>query len=220
MEEYKSILEDSISDIARGYAKPWYMTMQFILSADSKEELGDLIKYFKKEMRARRYRLNDLFYSQQEAFSSLFSLNVNTRRKILTPHETNNNVLAALYPFASNGLFDSRGVYLGDEVYSADPFYFDPKTKESGMRNSNVIAVAGMVGAGKTYTVSKILNWLKCTNTKQFIIDPLGDYHGFAMNYYKSRVIDMSSGKEGLINPLQVFSDQKSLKQSTMDFIG
>jgi hypothetical protein len=68
-----------------------------------------------------------------------------------------NDAIGAMYPFASNTLKDAKGVYLGDDTYSGEPFWFDLRTK-SKIRNSNVCLVCAKTGGGKTYTVSKIIN--------------------------------------------------------------
>jgi hypothetical protein len=44
------------------------------------------------------------------------------KKKICTYMELSNDAIGAMYPFMSNALKDERGVYLGYETYSGDPF--------------------------------------------------------------------------------------------------
>jgi type IV secretory pathway VirB4 component len=133
-----------------------------------------------------------------------------------------NDSIGAMYPFASNALQDPQGVFLGYESYSGEPFYFDLKIKQD-YRNSNVCLVCAKTGGGKTYTVSKICNWFKVigekSGMKQYIVDPLGDYSGFLVNYNNVARIDMTDAKNGLINPLQILDEEKDLTTHASEFV-
>jgi hypothetical protein len=144
------------------------------------------------------------------------------KRKQLTFGEMSSDSIGAMYPFVSNALKDERGVFLGYESYSGDPFYFDLKLKKD-YRNSNVLLVCARTGGGKTYTVSKLCNWFKAvgekSGMKQYIVDPLGDYSGFLANYNNARRIDMTDGAKGLINPLHIFDEEKDIQAHANEFV-
>lgn len=210
--EYVDAMTELIHDYARGLSKAWYVNIQFIISAPTLEELKKNVADFTKELKSvDRFTFELLDYKQFDALASIFSFKVAERKKVLTFGEMSNNVIGAMYPFSSNALKDEKGLFLGYDSYSGDGFWFD-LTKKEGYRNSNVCLVCAKTGGGKTYTVSKLINWFKATGEKnyfkQYIVDPLGDYNGFLKNYEGVDKIDMTDAKVGLINPLQILDEE------------
>lgn len=222
--EYVEAMNGLIHDFAVGASKAWYVNIQFIISAPTLKDLNVLSNDFIKELKTvDRFVFNTMDYYQYNVFHSIFDLNMSyhTRTKTLTFCEMSNDAIGAMYPFSSNALKDDRGLFMGREAYSQDGFWFDI-TKKEGDRNSNVCLVCGKTGGGKSFTISKICNWLKCVGDKryikQYIVDPLGDYNGFLHNYENVAKIDMTNKEHGLINPLQIMDEEQDITTKASEF--
>ena len=92
-----------------------------------------------------------------------------------------------------------------------EPVFFDIKTRDKNRVSSNVL-VFGKTGGGKTYNVSKQLNWLYLNNTKIFIIDPEAQFHHLAQ-YYGGEIIPIGKNNNYHINPLEIFDQDSDLME-------
>lgn len=150
------------------------------------------------------FTLNNLRYHQIKTFKEqLQSLPINTIRNNF--QEMALNSLVSSFPFVPQTIQDPHGLFLGFNTM-VEPVFFDVKVRNNvGRVNSNVL-VLGMSGFGKTYNVSKQLNWLYLNKTRIFIIDPEREYHHFA-KYYGGVILNIGIGSASRINPLEIFGD-------------
>lgn len=67
--------------------------------------------------------------------------------------------------------------------------------------------VLGRPGSGKSYTCKSIIAQLASCNTRVFILDPESEYGKLAQSF-GGKVLDVSSGKFGKINPFQIIRSE------------
>ena len=68
-----------------------------------------------------------------------------------------------------------------------------------------IIGITGKSGSGKSYCTKSLLANLASDNAKVFILDPENEYNNLANNL-KGRVLDVSSSKNGRINPFHIIA--------------
>lgn len=180
--------------------------------ANSKKELlekeSDLIKKFKKE----NYKLVSLKYRQLDAWKHMIPYNDSPIKNELL-REVTTSIIAESWPLINEEHFDENGLFFTDPRDFGEKIVFDPRKLDETRTNSNIFFLATS-GAGKTMTMSLMIDHNLKRGEKTFIIDPENEYE-FIANYYGGKVIDMAGGKIK-INPLQVLKnddfDSDSLK--------
>ncbi|WP_342263313.1 MULTISPECIES: Mbov_0397 family ICE element conjugal transfer ATPase [unclassified Spiroplasma] len=114
------------------------------------------------------------------------------------------STLGASYPFVTNNLNDSTGLFLGTGGYD-NPIFFDQSVRDKKRKNSNQLII-GTSGSGKSFLAKKELNWQISTGKKVIIIDPEREYQQLA-KYHDGVWIDVGKSTKGKINPLQIFNN-------------
>lgn len=96
-----------------------------------------------------------------------------------------------VFPLASIGLFDSDGIYLGNDK-RLNPVFLDIWKRDKYRTNSNFV-ILGQSGQGKTTCVRTIL--FQSHETKQIIIDPEDEYtfDDVLQENYEKIVLDQHS---------------------------
>ncbi len=157
----------------------------------------------KKEVRAmlkqQGFKYSELFSRQIDGFisSSLSKRDVVKGNLRGIPTST----LAATFPFISNSLQDSNGIYVGDNEY---PVFVDFFKRDRERVNSNMMVI-GKSGSGKSYATKTLLTNFAADNCKIFILDPENEYSDLTANL-GGKFIDVGSSMHGIINPFHVIS--------------
>lgn len=104
-----------------------------------------------------------------------------------------------MFPFVSNAIVDEEGLLIGENKL---PVFVDFMRRDTEHLSSNMI-VLGRPGSGKSYACKSIIAQLASCNTRVFILDPESEYGKLAKSM-GGKVLDVSSGKFGKINPFQI----------------
>ena len=173
----------------------------FILHGTSLEDLRKQEKVLITEMAKNGFLYDALKYEQLSVYQYLAK--AMPLKHALACQEISVTTLSASWPFNPVALDDQKGLLLGYNDFN-EPVFFDIKTRDAKGRVSSNALVLGMTGFGKTYNVSKQINWLILNNTKIFIIDPEREYHRLC-RYYNGHIIAIGKHEKARLNPLEVF---------------
>ena len=155
-------------------------------------------KYVRRKLREYGFRFSEMFGRQIESY---FSSNINTFNKTNFSRGLNSSIIASTFPFVSNAILDKNGILIGENKL---PTFVDFFRRDDERVNSNTVII-GKSGSGKSYCTKTLLANLASDNAKVFILDPENEYCNLAENL-KGRVLDVSSSKNGRINPFHIIA--------------
>lgn len=153
-------------------------------------------KYVRRKLRELGFKYSEMFGRQVESY---FSSNINTCNKTNISRGLNSSVIASSFPFVSNAILDENGLLIGENKL---PTFVDFFRRDDERVNSNTVII-GKSGSGKSYATKMLLANLASDNAKVFILDPENEYCNLANNL-KGRVLDVSSSRNGRINPFHI----------------
>ncbi len=153
-------------------------------------------KYVRRKLRELGFKYSEMFGRQVESY---FSSNINTYNKTKISRGLNSSVIASSFPFVSNAILDENGLLIGENKL---PNFVDFFRRDDERVNSNTVII-GKSGSGKSYATKMLLANLASDNAKVFILDPENEYCNLANNL-KGRVLDVSSSRNGRINPFHI----------------
>ncbi len=180
----------------------------FKIKGNSLTELKEQDNFLKNQIFKNNFTMNKCNYDQFKIFEN--QLTILSKKIIDNQQEISVDALSSCWPFIPNPLDDDKGQLMGFNEYN-EPIFFDAKLRDSKRVSSNIL-VFGKTGGGKTYNVSKQLNYLYLNNTKLFIIDPEAQFHQLA-NYYGGEIIPIGKNNKFCINPLEIFNTNKDLME-------
>ena len=124
-----------------------------------------------KGMQTRRanFREEELFISSLPLMQNHELIKKVARRNILT------SGLLSTYPFISSTIFDSKGIFIGTNIYNNSLVFIDRYNTEK-YKNAN-ICIFGTSGAGKSFYTKLLILRYKLLGIKQYIIDPDREYN-------------------------------------------
>jgi len=169
-----------------------------IITAYDKEKDTPNKKNVRRKLREYGFRFSEMFGRQIESY---FSSNINTYNKTNISRGLNSSVIASAFPFVSNAILDDNGLLIGQNKL---PTFVDFFRRDNERVNSNTVII-GKSGSGKSYATKMLLANLASDNAKVFILDPENEYTNLANNL-KGRVLDVSSSKNGRINPFHIIT--------------
>lgn len=111
--------------------------------------------------------------------------------------------LAALYSFTKNNFNDEDGCLLGEDDYTGLPVFYNPFVLNKGSRTSHNVAIVGTTGAGKSFTMKKLLIDEYARGEKIIIFDAENEYEKI-VKQNDGEYINLFSSEGGIINPLQI----------------
>ena len=155
-------------------------------------------KYVRRKLRELGFKFSEMFGRQIETY---FSTNINTYNKVNISRGLNSSIIASAFPFVSNAILDDKGLLIGENKL---PTFVDFFKRDDERVNSNTVII-GKSGSGKSYCTKTLLANLASDNAKVFILDPENEYNNLANNL-KGRVLDVSSSKNGRINPFHIIA--------------
>ena len=155
-------------------------------------------KYVRRKLRELGFKFSEMFGRQIETY---FSININTYNNFNISRGLNSSIIASAFPFVSNAILDDKGLLIGENKL---PTFVDFFKRDDERVNSNTVII-GKSGSGKSYCTKTLLANLASDNAKVFILDPENEYNNLANNL-KGRVLDVSSSKNGRINPFHIIA--------------
>ena len=169
-------------------------------------------KDIEKIFQNKSIKLNRLKYRQFEGLNS-FLPKINDSLSKDLAREIPSMTIANGYPFINNSIDDDNGVIIGKNWLDV-PIIFDQFKLDSNRKNHNML-VLGSSGSGKSYFTKKMINWFCMSNKKVFILDIEREYKDLTNNY-DGNWIDIGSGTNGIINPLQIIPSENNLSSNEM----
>ncbi|HCC06762.1 MAG TPA: conjugal transfer protein [Clostridiales bacterium] len=118
-------------------------------------------------------------------------------------------VVASLVPIGNTEMSHPGGIYLGNNLYTNSPVFFDSFIGPPLLTNP-MMAIFGMAGAGKSVTMKTIASRAAATGEWIIILDPENEYEKL-IKFLGGQYFEIKSGQFSGINPfeLEVEEDEK-----------
>ena len=88
------------------------------------------------------------------------------------PHQVTTANIGACYPFMAQGSLGTRGVYIGQDLYGAGGFCYDPWELYPHLITSPNMLVIGQLGKGKSANVKTYVDRQLVFGRRAFVMDP------------------------------------------------
>lgn len=197
MDDYMEL----VNRIDREHEKFTKMTVNFLVYAESKEELEKNIKELKTTLSSYGLYGTNLMFEQERALKMCLPtmyLDLEKQFGIDVPMLTT----ASTFPFIFQNLQDDGdSLILGNDGLGGLVF-FDLWKRTNKRNNSNAVIV-GKSGSGKSTLIKKLVRGNYGRGSKIIIIDPEREYKDLCDNV-GGCWIDCGTGISGIINPLEV----------------
>lgn len=167
-----------------------------IITAYDEKGKNTVKKQVRRRLREMGFGFNDMLGRQMDTY---LTSQICMTDKIHLSRGIHTSSLAAVFPFVSNAIVDEKGLLIGENKL---PVFVDFMRRDTEHLSSNMI-VLGRPGSGKSYACKSIIAQLASCNTRVFILDPESEYGKLAKSM-GGKVLDVSSGKFGKINPFQI----------------
>jgi type IV secretory pathway VirB4 component len=92
------------------------------------------------------------------------------------PHRVTTAHLGAAFPFMAQGSLGSRGVYIGEDLFGAGAFVYDPWELYPSVLNGQNALVLGRIGLGKSSWCKTYLWRQLAFGRHAVVLDPKGEY--------------------------------------------
>ncbi len=171
-----------------------------ILTAYDEKGKNTVKKQVRRRLREMGFMFNEMFGRQTDAY---LTSQICMADKLKLSRGIHTSSIAAVFPFVSNAIVDDGGLLIGENKL---PVFVDFMKRDTEHLSSNMI-VLGRPGSGKSYACKSIIAQLASCNTRVFILDPENEYGKLAQSF-GGKVLDVSSGKFGKINPFQIICSE------------
>lgn len=183
----------------------FYMSTMITISADSLKELNYKYEQLYKLLKLSDIRIRRCKYEIEQAFLSTLPLCSLDRNLV---NKTKRNVLSegasSCYPFTSFELCDDDGILLGENMKNSSLALmniFDTRKYSSAS-----IFIAGMTGAGKTYTLLLLAIRMRLKHIPVILIAPEKEHEFMRVtSAIGGQFIRFGSGSPQRINILDIF---------------
>lgn len=149
----------------------FYMQTLIEVTADDPEILEQRIKQVQNRCASMNLSIRRADYCHEQCFKSMLPLckldadiEKKARRNILTQGA------AAAFPFSSFELCDDKGILLGINLHNNSTVILD--NFNSDIYSNGNMAIFGMTGAGKTYTILLMAMRFRMSGVQVFVIAP------------------------------------------------
>lgn len=200
LQNQMSDYEELVNKIDRSNEKIVKICINFLVYANSREELETVKKEVKNSLISANLNGIDLMFEQENGFNMCLPLVADNLVKdygLPIPITT----FAASFPFVYETLQDEKdSVILGEDL-GGSIVTFD-LWKRTNKRNNSNMTVIGKSGSGKSTMLKKIIRGNYARGAKVIVIDPEREYKDICLSV-DGDWIDCGSGQAGIINPLE-----------------
>lgn len=183
----------------------YYVDVLITLNADSAGSILAKIREFKNEIKSEEMKVHGCEFIEDIAYLSTLPLNSldtkwignNSRRNVLT------SGLASFFPFISNEVSDSKGIYLGNNEEDGTVVLLDLFNRLI-YYNANV-SILGGSGSGKTFLIQTIALRYRKKQIPTYVITPLKGFEWRrACNEVGGAFIELSETSEHHVNIMDI----------------
>lgn len=155
-------------------------------------------KFVRRKLKEMGFKFTEMFGRQIDGYMTSL---ITKGNKTKISRGLNSSSIASCFPFVSNAILDENGILIGENKL---PTFVDFFKRDDDRVNSNMVII-GKSGSGKSFATKTILTGLASENSKVFILDPENEYGNLAKNL-SGKTLDVSSSKDGRINPFHIIS--------------
>lgn len=160
-----------------------------------------------KVIRHCKVKVDYCFGIQKEAYLNMLpykSLDGTVKRYNLIQMPC--TTVAGAFPFINKKVNDESGIYMG---YNRNTIFFDVFVRTAERLNGNMF-ILGESGAGKSFTLKKLITEYASRGTKIYILDPEDEYR-YVTERLNGNYLDVAGNQKTKINLLQVFPSLKDI---------
>ena len=197
-------LEDKIEkinelrdDILQNSQKIFECNFIITVIADTEEEIRESARKVYTCASESLVELTELRWQQFEGLKNCLPLGWND---LVIQRALTSESASLFTPFYSTELQDKNGLYMGLNLISKKPIFFDRKT----LTNQNAL-IAGTSGSGKSYLTKLLIEETLCKNPNDLviIIDPQSEYSNLVSAFGGTTIYIDNSGNS-IINPFDL----------------
>lgn len=166
-----------------------------IITAYDEKGKNTVKKQVRRRLREMGFGFNEMLGRQMDTY---LTSQICMTDKIHLSRGIHTSSLAAVFPFVSNAIVDEKGLLIGENKL---PVFVDFMRRDTEHLSSNMI-VLGRPGSGKSYACKSIIARLQVAIQECLYLIPEASTENFQK--YGGKVLDVSSGKFGKINPFQI----------------
>ena len=199
MEQQRKETREVLDDVVSKDQRLLFAVMTMVHTADTKEQLDSDTEEILTIVRKRLCQMSVLRYQQIEGLKTALPFGV---RKIDAFRTMTTESLAVFMPFRVQEVYDSHGIYYGQNVISKNMMIADRRKLLNG--NSFILGVSG---SGKSFTAkNEIVNLRLATDADIIVVDPEREYAPL-IKALGGSVIEISATSPNHINAMDMSRD-------------
>ena len=169
MEQQRKETKEFLDDLTTRDQRMMFAVLTLVHTADSKKQLDNDTEEILTIVRKRLCQMSVLKYQQLDGLKTALPFGV---RKIDAFRTLTTESLAVFMPFRVQEVYDSHGIYYGNNVISKNMIIADRRRLMNG--NSFIL---GVPGGGKSFTAkNEIVNLMLSGDADIIIIDPESEF--------------------------------------------
>ena len=199
MEQQRKETKEFLDDLTTRDQRMMFAVLTLVHTADSKKQLDNDTEEILTIVRKRLCQMSVLKYQQLDGLKTALPFGV---RRIDAFRTLTTESLAVFMPFRVQEVYDSHGIYYGNNVISKNMMIADRRKLLNG--NSFILGVSG---SGKSFTAkNEIVNLMLSGDADIIIIDPESEY-GPLVRALGGSVINISANSPNHINAMDMSRD-------------
>lgn len=188
------------AEIQTNRNKMYWVTIVFSVAAPDLETLNKASKIVRERMGGRAVHIRDAFLRQSEGLKSVVPLGENLVKDIRRNFDL--GAATALFPFAGADLAHPGGVFLGVNMSTGAPVFYNSFVGPPILANQHMGVIATS-GAGKTTLVRLLTARSAVQGVRTLVLDPEGDYK-LLCEMAGGVYVPLVSGRPSGINPFDL----------------
>ena len=199
MEQQRKETKEFLDDLTTRDQRMMFAVLTLVHTADSKKQLDNDTEEILTIVRKRLCQMAVLKYQQLDGLKAALPFGV---RRIDAFRTLTTESLAVFMPFRVQEVYDSHGIYYGNNVISKNMIIADRRRLMNG--NSFIL---GVPGGGKSFTAkNEIVSLMLSSDADIIVIDPESEY-GPLVRALGGSVINISANSPNHINAMDMSRD-------------
>lgn len=189
-----------LGDVVDRDQKLFFITFIITIFAEDDDRLKEYTEYIESIAENYMCSIKKLIFQQEQGFNSSLPLALN---EVMVQRLYTTESASVYIPFSTMEMYQKNGIYYGLNKASNNMIVYDRLTGS----NYNGISF-GMPGKGKSFgcKVEMTSAFLKSNKNVVYVLDPESEY-GKIAKAFGGEVIDLSSGSQTFVNPLDMDLD-------------